>query len=341
MDAGGEDAVASPGDLQTMRTVRLGMTGLEVSRIALGTWELGGDWGSFDEREAVKAIRSARELGINIFDTAQAYGFGGAEKVLGRALAGELSVLRDSIVIATKGGLRRTRHGLVRDSSPASLRRGIEESLWSLGVDFIDLFQVHWPDLSVPFAETAEELERLVDEGKIRHFGVSNFDTRQLAELSRTAPAETVQPPYNLFRREIERDLLPYCREHDVGVLVYGPLAHGLLAGTPEERRGFAPDDWRARSPIFKGPAFDRDVAVARELRAFARERGYELSRLAIAWTLARPGVHVSIVGSRRTAHVAEAVAALDVHLSVGELLELDEILRRALPIDGPTPETA
>jgi aryl-alcohol dehydrogenase-like predicted oxidoreductase len=323
-----------------VKTTTLGMTGLEVSRIALGTWELGGEWGAFDERQAVHAIRSAYELGVNVFDSAQAYGFGDSERLLGRALAYELSVSREQIVLATKGGLRRTREGLVRDSSPKWLRRGVEESLEALGVEYIDLFQVHWPDPLMPFDETVEGLQALVDEGKIRHVGVSNFDTRQLAAFSRTRPAETVQPPYHLFRRDIESDLLPYCREHDVGVLVYGPLAHGLLSGALDEATRFAPGDWRSRSPIFRGVGFQRALAAVRELEDFARQRGFTVAQLAIAWTLSHPAVHAAIVGSRRSSHVADAVAALDLNLSIGDLAEIDEIVSRVMPIDGPAPET-
>lgn len=322
-----------------MNTVTLGMTRLEVSRIALGTWQLGGEWGAFDEREAITAIRSARELGVNIFDTAQAYGFGASERLLGRALADELGANRERIVLATKGGLRPTREGLVRDSSRAWIRRGIEESLCALGVEYIDLFQVHWPDPLVTFAETADTLQELVDEGKIRHAGVSNFDARQVAEYSRVRPAETVQPPYHLFRRDVERDLLPYCAEHDIGVLVYGPLAHGLLTGAIEEDTTFAEGDWRSRSPIFDGLRLERTLESVRELEHFAWERGYSLAQLAIAWTLSHPAVHTAIVGSRRASHMADAVAAVDIVLSVGDLAAIDEIVSHVMSIDGPTPE--
>ena len=159
-----------------MDSVTLGRTDLEVSPIAFGTWQLGGDWGEFDELEAITAIRHARELGVNLFDTAQAYGFGVSERLLGRALRDELDSHREDLVLATKGGLRiDAREGLVRDSSPAWLRSGVEESLKNLGVDYIDIYQVHWPDPSTPFAESARALGALVDEGKIRHVGVSNF----------------------------------------------------------------------------------------------------------------------------------------------------------------------
>ena len=216
----------------TEKRVRLGMTDLEVSPIAFGTWQLGGEWGEFDEQEAIAAIRQAQRLGVNLFDTAHGYGFGASERVLGKALRDDIEHRRDEVVIATKGGLRMTDDGLVRDSSPDWLRQGLDESLEALGVDHVDLFQVHWPDPEVPFAETAGALQGLVDEGKIRHVGVSNFSPAEMSEFAETRPVETLQPPYDLFRRGIEVEILPYCEEHDIGVLVYGALAHGLLTGS-------------------------------------------------------------------------------------------------------------
>src|SRR5262245_38726379 len=215
-----------------MKTTTLGRSGLHVSRIAFGTWQLGGEWGHYDEDDAVDAIRRARDLGVNFFDTAQAYGFGASERLLGKALRDELASSRDDLVIATKGGLRKTDTGVVRDASPEWLRRGVDSSLAALGLDHIDLYQVHWPDPAVPFAETAGALGELITEGKIRHVGVSNYTADQIHEFSATLPVETVQPPYHVFRREIEDELLPYCHSEDIGVLVYGPLAHGLLTGT-------------------------------------------------------------------------------------------------------------
>ncbi|MEA2424169.1 MAG: hypothetical protein QOH13_579, partial [Thermoleophilaceae bacterium] len=244
-----------------MNSVRLGMTQLQVSPICFGTWQLGGDWGGFDEREATAAIRHALELGVNMFDTAQAYGFGASERLLGRALAPELRSRRDEIVIATKGGLRRNGGDqVVRDASPAWLRAGVEQSLRALGVDHIDLYQLHWPDPAESVAETAGALQELVEEGKIRHVGVSNFDPAQMAAFARSRPVETLQPPYHLFRRDIEAEILPYCAEHDIGVLVYGPLAHGLLTGAVDEETTFEASDWRAASRLFRGDALRRNV---------------------------------------------------------------------------------
>jgi aryl-alcohol dehydrogenase-like predicted oxidoreductase len=323
-----------------IETTTLGRTGLEVSRIAFGTWQLGGEWGGFDEDEAVQAIQYARQLGINVFDTAQGYGFGASERLLALALHDDLSERRDEVVIATKGGLRMDpQHGLLRDSSPGWLRAGVAESLAALSVDYIDVYQVHWPDPDVPFAETAGALQELVDEGKIRHAGVSNFSAAQMAEFARTRPVETLQPPYHLFRREIEAEVLPYTREHDIGVLAYGPLAHGLLSGTMDESTGFADDDWRHRSPLFRGETFRRNLDRVRNLERFARERGHTVSQLAIAWTLANPAVHVAIVGARRVEHIEDSARAADIELSADDLAEIEQIMAGAVAVAGPSPE--
>ena len=316
------------------------MTGLEVSPIAFGAWQLGGEWGEVDADQGIAAIRHARRLGVNLFDTAQGYGFGASERLLGRALRDDLDHRRDEVLIATKGGLRMTADGLVRDSSPEWLRSGVDDSLRALGVDHLDLYQVHWPDPEVPFAETAAALEELVHAGKIRHVGVSNFDPAQMAEFARTRPVETLQPPYHLFRREIEAGVLPYCREHDIGVLVYGPLAHGLLTGALDENTTFAPDDWRSGAPFFKGEDYRRNVQAVRELERFAAEElGTSVSRLAIAWALANPAVHAAIVGARSPRHIEDSVAAAELRLSQGELEQIDRIVSGAVPLSGPSPE--
>src|SRR5215470_17236291 len=245
-----------------MQTVTLGATRLEVAPLAYGTWQFGGDWGPVDERAAIEAIQHARSLGINFFDTAQAYGFGRSERLLGTALAADLRSTRESVVIATKGGLRTDGDRLVRDASPAWLRKGTEASLEALGTDYLDLYQVHWPDPHTPIRETAAALTELTREGLIRHVGVSNYTTGQIADFSSVLPVETVQPPYHLFRRDIETGLLPYAAARGIGVLAYGPLAHGLLGGTLTEATAFAAGDWRGHSPAFTGKGFARNLQV-------------------------------------------------------------------------------
>lgn len=320
-----------------METVRLGLTQLPVTPIAYGTWQFGGEWGEVEERSAIESIHHARELGINVFDTAQGYGFGIAERLLGRALAGEL----DRVVIATKGGLRMDGDTLVRDSSPAWIRRGVEESLNALGVDHIDLYQVHWPDPRTPLAETAAALWDMVDEGLIDHVGVSNFDAEQMRMFSIDRQVEALQSPYHLFHRGIEDDALPYASRHDVGVLAYGPLAHGLLGGAFDENTAFPANDWRSGSPDFTGGAFRRNLEVVGELRRFAAERAATVGQLAVAWVLAHPAVQVAIVGSRRRAHLEETVGALDIGLGGEDLAQIDKIMSGAVPIRAPAPEGA
>jgi len=322
-----------------MKTVTLGATGLRVTPLAYGTWQFGGDWGPVDERAAIAAIAQARSLGVNFFDTAQAYGFGRAERLLGRALAADLRSDRESVVIATKGGLRMDGDKLVRDASPAWLRKGVEASLEALGTDHIDLYQVHWPDPHTPLRETAAGLAELVHEGLIRHVGVSNYTPAQIGEFSTVLPAETVQPLYHLFRRDVEADLLPYAAAHDIGVLAYGPLAHGLLGGTMTEATRFGAGDWRAHSPAFTGIGFAYNLEVVAALRAFAARHGATIAQLAVAWVLANPAVQVAIVGARTPAHLAESLGALDLTLSPADLAEIDRVAAVAVPVGGPTPE--
>lgn len=322
-----------------VRTVTLGSTGLKVTPIAYGTWQFGGDWGPVDEQAAVAAIRQARSLGINFFDTAQAYGFGRSERLLGRALAADLRRARDEVVIATKGGLRLVGDRLVRDSSPAWLRQGVEASLQALGTDHIDLYLVHWPDVATPIGETAAALAGLVDEGLIRHVGVSNYSTAQLTDFAAALPVETIQPPYHLFRRDVEADLLPYARAHHLGVLAYAPLAHGLLGGAITKATRFGADDWRSHSQAFTGAGFRRNLEVVAALGRFAAGRGATVGQLAVAWVLANPAVQVAIVGSRTPAHLRASLGALDLALDHGDLAEIDSIMSAAVPVGGPTPE--
>jgi aryl-alcohol dehydrogenase-like predicted oxidoreductase len=318
-----------------MRQVRLGKTDLRVSVIAFGTWAFGGEWGRFDAQEAKATIHRALDLGIDFFDTAQAYGFGVSERILGEALGPR----RGEVVIATKGGLRMQGDQMLRDASVSWLREGVESSLRNLSVEAIDLYQVHWPDPNTPAAETAGALEDLVREGKIRHVGVSNYDAKQMDDLARHGRVETLQPAYHMFRREIEAEILPYTADHDIGVLVYGPMAHGLLTGRMSPETTFPPDDWRSESNDFSGDAFRRNLEVVERLKGFSEERDVSLPELAVAWTLAHPAVHAAIVGARRTSQLEGTASAAEVELSPEDLEEIDRILARAVPVTGPNPE--
>lgn len=205
--------------------------------------------------------------------------------------------------------------------------------------DYLDLYQVHWPDPHTPLEETASALTALVAEGKVRHVGVSNYDAEQLAELGRFMKVETLQPPYHLFRRQIEADVLPYCAAHDVGVLVYGPLAHGLLGGTMTPDTTFPPGDWRSDSPDFTGERFAANLAVVEDLKMFAARHGISLVELAVAWTLSPPAVDVALVGARRPDHLVGAAGAADVKLGEEDLADIDRILAQAVAVRGPAPE--
>lgn len=321
-----------------MKYTTLGKTHLTVSRIAFGTWQLGGDWGSTDADGAANAIRTAADNGVTFFDTAQAYGFGASEALLAKGLQG---LPREDFVLATKGGLRKEGDGVVRDASAKAIIDGVESSLRSLRTDYIDLYQVHWPDQATPLEETADALAKLIASGKIRHVGVSNFDVAQMEEFSESLPVETLQPPYHLLHRTIEAEILPYTKAHNIGVLVYGPLAHGMLGGGLKADTIFASDDWRSKSADFKGQVYLHNLERINELAAFARgELGITIGQLAVAWTLANPAVQVAIVGTRNPDHVDEALAAADVTLSSDTLSRVEEIVRDVTPLAGPSPET-
>src|SRR6266436_6728257 len=292
-----------------MEYTQFGRTSLRVSKISYGTWQFGGDWGRIERSQwdtGKATVQKALELGINFFDTAQAYGFGLAERMLGEALQPYLKGLREDIVLATKGGLRMEGDKLLRDASAVWIRQGVEQSLRNLGVDYIDLYQVHWPDPNTPIEETASALDKLVHEGKIRYVGVSNYNVEQMKAFERTRKLDALQPPYSLFRRDIEREILPYCEQHGIGVLVYGPLAHGLLGGSFTPQTTFAPNAWRSQHESFRGENFARNIAVVEQLKRLAAREGMTIAQLAIAWVLAQPPIDVAIVGARNPEQLAQ-----------------------------------
>jgi len=209
-----------------------------------------------------------------------------------------------------------------------------------LGTDYIDLYQVHWPDFDTPFEETSGTLDELVEEGKIRYVGVSNFAVEEMAEFEKKRKIDGLQPPYHLFRRDVEEEILPYAAEHGIGVLVYGPLAHGLLSGRMTPDQELDEDDWRAGSDLFQGENFRRNLEAVSELEKVAEERGGTVAQLAIAWTLANPNVDVAIVGARRPDHIEGTAPAAELDLSDDDLSVIhNEIMRNAVPVGGPTPE--
>jgi aryl-alcohol dehydrogenase-like predicted oxidoreductase len=313
-----------------METIQIGTSGLTASRIALGTWAIGG-WmwgGTSDLDESVGTIRSAIERGITLIDTAPVYGFGRSEEIVGLALSGGL---RDRVVIATKAGLDWREGRVWRDSSPARIRKEVERSLRRLRTDHIDLYQVHWPDPLVPIQETAEALARLLNEGKIRAIGVSNFSPAQMAEFRKAAPIHSVQPPYNLFEREAESGVLSYAAQHDIAVLCYGALCRGLLTGTITATTQFHGDDLRRNDPKFRQPRFAQYLAAVASLDRYARDRyGLPVLALAVRWVLDQ-GDTIALWGARRPAQLDPVEDAMGWKLDDEAKRRIEEILRQTV----------
>ena len=311
-----------------MKTTPFGRTGLELSRIGVGAWAMGGaeydwGWGAQDDEDSIAAIHRALELGVNWIDTAAQYGFGHSEEVVGHALRG---VDRRPLVF-TKGGQpegsnRTTLQTLKRDS----LRREIAGSLSRLGLDAVDLYQIHWPIPDDEIEEGWSALVELREEGLARHIGVSNFSVAQLERAEAIAPVETLQPPYSLIDRDVEDDVLPWCEEHDLGVIVYSPMASGMLTGrmTRERVESLPADDWRSKSDTFREPQLSRNLELVERLERVGERHGVEPGAVAVAWTLHNPAVHGAITGFRRREQVDSIVAAADVELSDEDVAELE-----------------
>ena len=279
-------------------------TNLAVSRVGLGTWAIGGwMWGGTDEAESIKTLHAALERGVNLIDTAPAYGFGRSEEIVGRAIAD--GRLRSRVVIATKTGLQWKDGKVFRNASRDRILREVTDSLRRLRTDYIDIYQVHWPDPLVPVEETAAAMQTLFDQGKIRAIGVSNFSAAQIERFRRVAQLHVVQPPYNLFEREIEAELLPYCRQSGFGTLTYGALCRGLLSGTLQEDAHFHGDDLRLTDPKFQPPryvAISRRSPASRSIRQRALRQAGHPPGLALA---ARPWRHGGVVGCTSSRPIA------------------------------------
>lgn len=308
----------------TIETLSIEGIATPISRIGLGTWAIGGwMWGGADDERSVTTIRTALERGINLIDTAPVYGFGHSEEVVGKALEG----VRDQAVIATKVALDWSDGGPRRNSTPARIRQEIEDSLRRLRTDRIDLYQVHWPDPLVPIEETAAELEKLRQEGKILAIGVSNYSTDQMDAFRKAAPLASVQPPYNLFERAIEADVLPYARDNGLAVLGYGALCRGLLSGRMNSSTTFDGDDLRKSDPKFKAPRFAQYLAAVEALKNLARERhGKSVLALAIRWVLDQ-GPTIALWGARRPDQLDGIDEAFGWPLSPQDMQDIDRLL--------------
>jgi len=313
-----------------MEQVTIGRSPLVTSRIGLGTWAIGGwQWGGTDEAAAIATVRAAVERGVTLIDTAPIYGFGRSEEIVGKALAE--GGLRQRAQIATKLGLAWRDGVIYRDSRPARIRSEIEASLRRLRTDVIDLYQVHWPDLETPFAETAETLEALRREGKIRAIGVSNFSPPQMDAFRTAAQLDAVQSPYNLFEREIEADVLPYAARMGITVLAYGALCRGLLSGRMRPTTTFEGDDLRKVDPKFQGDRFRQYLAAVDELQRLARERfGKSVLALAVRWILDQ-GPTIALWGARKPGQLDPLGEIESWHIDDASRKEIDAILKRCI----------
>jgi aryl-alcohol dehydrogenase-like predicted oxidoreductase len=316
-----------------LQKARFGKTDMEITPVGFGAWAIGGGgwaaaWGPQDDDEAVGAIRRAVELGINWVDTAAVYGLGHSEKLVALALKGFPDA--DRPYVFTKCSLvwdenRKISNVLKRDS----VKRECEESLRRLQVDVIDLYQIHWPRPDEQIEEGWAALAELKDEGKVRHIGVSNFDAGQMGRADAVAPVETLQPPYNMLRRDIEAEILPYASENDIGVIVYSPMASGLLTGkmTRERVENMPADDWRRNNEQFNDPKLSQNLDLVERLREIGERHEKSPAEIAIAWTLRHPAVSAAIVGGRRPDQVDGTVGAADFRLSESEVEEVEAAL--------------
>lgn len=315
-----------------MQTRQLGTSDLHITPIGIGAWAMGGgnwvySWGDQDDSDSIAAIHRALDLGINWIDTAPVYGLGHAEEVVGRAIKG----LSNKPYIFTKCSRIWDEQGKVgsllkRDS----ILREVEDSLRRLQVEVIDLYQMHWPRPEEDIEEGWEAMALLKAQGKVRHIGVSNFSPEQMQRIQPIAPITSLQPPYSLIRPEIEAKILPFCAAHKIGVIVYSPMASGLLSGkmTRERIAAFPEDDWRKRSEQFQEPKLSRNLALADVLKEIGAQYGRSAAEVAIAWTLRLPAVTGAIVGARNPAQVDGFIGAADLRLSAADLKRIDDFMR-------------
>lgn len=303
-------------------------TEISVSRIGLGTWAVGGKmWGGSDEADSIRTIQAAAENGINLIDTAPVYGFGLSEELVGKALAQSRN--REKVVIATKVGIEWRNGTLARNASRERILREVDDSLRRLQTSYIDIYQVHWPDPQVATEETAKTMLDLFNQGKIRAIGVSNFSPQQMERFRAIAPLHTAQPPYNLFERQIDRDVLPYLRENQINTLVYGPLCRGLLTGRMRADTHFTGDDLRKLDPKFQPPRFAQYLRAVELLDEFAeRHYGKRVIDLAVRWALDQPGVSVALWGARHPEQLNAIHKVLEWRLTAEDMKAICKIVR-------------
>lgn len=316
-----------------MKTRQLGKTDMQITPLGFGAWAIGGGnwsfgWGDQDDNDSIAAIKRALDLGINWIDTAAAYGHGHSEEVIARALKGRV----DKPYIFTKCSRvwDEGEYGVHSSLKAASIRREVEQSLRRLQVDVIDLYQIHWPLPDEDIEEGWQAMADLRKEGKVRYIGVSNFSVSQMQRIQPLAPISSLQPPYSLVRRDIEQEILPFCREHSIGVIVYSPMQSGLLSGlmTRERIANLPENDWRKRSEQFQEPRLSRNLELVEKLRDIAMLYNRTPAEAAIAWTLANPAVTGAIVGARNSSQVDTIVGAAEFRLNEHELGEIEEFFK-------------
>lgn len=315
-----------------MDTQFFGNSDIKVTPVGLGTWAIGGwMWGGTDEGQSIDTIHAAIDKGIGLIDTAPVYGFGRSEEIVGKALAGGR---RDKVALATKVALNwNADHDKIwREATASRIEMEVEDSLRRLQTETIDIYQVHWPDPETPMEETARAMENLLKSGKIRAIGVSNFSPTQMDEFRNTAPLHSLQPPYNLFEREIEDEILPYCREHGIATITYGGLCRGLLTGKMRQDTQFTGDDLRKNDPKFQGERYGQYLDAVAELDRFARERyGKNVLALALRWLIDQPAVTTSLWGARRPEQLDPVSEIEGWSLDPQAFKDIDDILDRCI----------
>jgi aryl-alcohol dehydrogenase-like predicted oxidoreductase len=309
-----------------MKTRQLGNTDMHITPLGLGTWAIGGaDWGSQDDQDSIATIKHALNMGINWIDTAAVYGLGHSEEIVGKAIKG-----REKPYIFTKNSLVWNEQQEVGHSlKAASIKHEAEVSLKRLGIEAIDLYQIHWPNPDPDIEEGWNAMAQLKKEGKVRAIGVSNFSVEQMKRAQKIAPIDTLQPPYSLIKPDAEKDLLPFCQEHNIGVIVYSPMMSGMLAGTMTKGRvqNMPNDDWRKGNAEFQEPRLARNLELASLLGEIGFPHNLTAGQIAISWTLRNPAVTAAIVGARHPRQVEGILGAAEYRLDENELAQINKFL--------------
>ncbi len=311
-----------------MKYRKLGKNGPEISVIGFGSWAIGGAgwasaWGNQDDNLSVESIRAALDAGVTFYDTAAVYGLGHSEEVLGKALKGD----RSQVVLATKCGLVWDETGAItRTGAYDSIIREAEASLLRLGTDYIDLYQMHWPDAELPAEETMRAIDKLIQDGKVRYAGVSNYNVVQLEQSLTVRHVDSLQPPYSILRPAAEQELLPFCQEHGIGVVAYSPLTSGLLSGNYTYDTTFDKGDWRSRNKAHIGEGLRANVDKVEKLKLIAARFDLTMPQLAVAYDLAHPAITSALIGVRKPSHIVSVLSAADVTLDEATLAEIRAI---------------